>query len=148
MTPCRAAVVINRIEQERSQKYLGTANIRIQSLEFPISESEKLKHHLKLRFLQQGCRTSKDLRHRLNATISQNDLHTALETSNVSCASLLDDSPPYTELEFPPDFRLQCLHGKAVIKAAEEAFDDENERWLVNLYHPGEHDTPSVSLTN
>ncbi|KAJ9129697.1 hypothetical protein NKR23_g12481 [Pleurostoma richardsiae] len=39
-------------------------------------------------------------------------------------------------LEFPPDVRLTCLHGRAAVKAAEEVFDDEDGRWLVNLYLP------------
>ena len=137
MAPYRPAAVTNRVEQERYQKYLGIANVKLQTLEFPPSESEKYKDHLISRFLQQGCRSSKDLRHRINATISQEDFNFAIETSRISQTTLLVDSPPYAELDFPPGFRLQCLHGKAVIKAAEEIFDGENERWLVNFYLPG-----------
>lgn len=136
MSNSQSAAVSARVEQERLQKFLGTANVKLRSLEFPLSESEECKDRLASRFLQQGCRSSKDLRHRINATISEDDLHSAVEASGISRTRLLADSPPYAELDFPLGRQLKCLHGKAIIKAAEEAFDGD-ERWLVNLYLPG-----------
>jgi len=137
MTSVNPATVARRIESERLRKFLGTANVRFQSLDFPVSESGRRKDHLELRFQQQGHRGSKDLRHRINATVSLADLEAALDITGISRSDLLDNSQRTRNLEFPPDVRLTCLHGRAAVKAAEEVFDDEDGRWLVNLYLPG-----------
>ena len=128
--------ITKAIEHERLQKFLGTANVKLHLLDFQFSEIEKRKDLLELRFQQQGHRSSKDLRHRLNATISHDDLNTALKLSGISKADLSANSLGNKDLDLPPGSRLNCLYGKAIIKAAKAVFE-ENDRWLVDLYLPG-----------
>ncbi|KAH7112735.1 hypothetical protein EDB81DRAFT_670705, partial [Dactylonectria macrodidyma] len=130
--------VNQRIEEERRNKFCGTASIKITSLRVPPQATNPTKHSdtdsLKRIFKEEhGCR-QEDIRHHVKAAISQVDLEKALRNSGVLVTQLLDNALPYPKLELPPGTRLECLQGSDRITAADEIFDGIDKRWIVDLF--------------
>jgi len=131
-----------RQEAERSIKYRGTASIKLDVLHFPCEESrEPDKNNVeRLRNLfrgEGGCRRL-DLRNHIPAVISQPQLEAAIEASGTSAERLLEDARDgYPELDFPPGYRLECLHGRHRTLAAAQVLPLEDRRWTVDLYLEG-----------
>ncbi|KAH7111262.1 hypothetical protein B0J11DRAFT_598641 [Dendryphion nanum] len=124
---------------ERSIKYRGTASIKLNVLHFPCEESRQLdeKNVERLRNLfreEGGCRRL-DLRNHVPAIISQSQLDAAMAASRISAGQLLEDARDgYPELDFPPGYRLKCLHGRRRTLAAAQVLPPEDRRWTVDLY--------------
>ncbi|KAI5465187.1 hypothetical protein BGZ63DRAFT_351107, partial [Mariannaea sp. PMI_226] len=138
--PGHSFIEVNqRIETERRAKFLGTASIRFSSLKPRSAAANPIRRPatkpLQRLFREEhGCR-QEDSRHHAKATISQDELQTALMLSGISEISMLKaDSLPYPQLEFPPGTRLECIQGCDRIIAADEVFDGANKRWIVDLY--------------
>jgi len=131
-----------RQEAERGIKYRGTASIKLDVLHFPREESREpdKKNVERLRDLfrgEGGCRRL-DLRNHIPAVISQARLEAAIVASGTSAARLLEDArDSYPELDFPPGYRLECLHGRHRILAAAQVLPVEDKRWTVDLYLEG-----------
>ncbi|TAQ83758.1 hypothetical protein B7494_g7918 [Chlorociboria aeruginascens] len=128
-----------RQEAERSIKYRGTASIKLDVLHFPCEKSREPDENNveKLRNLfrgEGGCRRL-DLRNHIPAVISQPQLEAAIEASRTSAERLLEDARDnYPELDFPPGYRLECLHGRHRTPAAAQVLPLEDRRWTVDLY--------------
>ncbi|KAH7111054.1 hypothetical protein B0J11DRAFT_473541 [Dendryphion nanum] len=116
---------------ERSIKYRGTASIKLNVLHFPCEESRQLdeKNVERLRNLfreEGGCRRL-DLRNHVPAIISQSQLNAAMAASRISAGQLLEDARDgYPKLDFPPGYRLECLHGRHRILAAAQVLPRED----------------------
>jgi Protein of unknown function (DUF3723) len=131
-----------RQEAERAIKYRGTASIKLDVLHFPCEESrepdEKNVERLRKLFREEGGCRRLDLRNHIPAVISQPQLEAAIEASGTSAELLLEDARDgYRELDFPPGYRLECLHGRHRALAAARVLPLEDRRWTVDLYLDG-----------
>ncbi|KAL7940674.1 hypothetical protein V8C42DRAFT_336844 [Trichoderma barbatum] len=123
--------VNRRLEEERRKQYCGTASLQLASLQY-----EKKPHAdtMKKIFRQErGCR-KEDNRHHAKALISQQDLQAAMLRSSVRSEMLMANALPYPELEFPPDFKIECIEGHDRLAAADEVLQGSKKRWIVDLY--------------
>jgi hypothetical protein len=140
MSGTRFIEVTRSIQEEKIIKYRGTASIKLDVLHFPDSRDldEQNIERLKRLFRgERGCR-SEDLQNHIPAVIDQHQLDAALRASGITADRLLANSPGgYAEIDFPPDFRLECLHGRHRIRAAAETFPSRVKRWPVDLYLAG-----------
>jgi hypothetical protein len=85
-----------------------------------------------------SCCRRLDLRNHIPAVISQPQLEAAIEASRTSAERLLEDArDDYPELDFPPGYRLECLHGRHRTLAAAQVLPLEDRRWTVDLYLEG-----------
>ncbi|KAH7108729.1 hypothetical protein B0J11DRAFT_241648 [Dendryphion nanum] len=130
---------------ERSIKYRGTASIKLNVLHFPCEKSRQLDENnverLRNLFREEGGCRRLDLRNHVPAIISQSQLEAAITASQISAERLLEDARNgYPELDFPPGYRLECLHGRHRILAAAQVLPPEDRRWTVDLYLEGTED--------
>ncbi len=128
------------IWKEKLSKFQGKAKVRLEFLHFPLDNGKRIdgknKERLKGVFRTQGC-LRLEPGNQVPAVITRNDLEQAIYKSRTSHSDLLDNlgkEPP--ELEFPPDFRLDCLHGRHRIEAAKElrSLKAKDKWWIVDLY--------------
>lgn len=139
MARARFAAVARRIRQEKSLKYIGVVNIRLDDLWFPNSEGpdkKNVKRLVKLFQGQRGCSPG-DTQNRIPAIIREADLQNALALSNLSREELLASSDSFARLNFSSGFRLECLRGEDRVQAAREVLNGEEPRWVVDLYAAG-----------
>jgi AraC-like DNA-binding protein len=137
---------------ERGINYLGSATIKIEHLYFPHKrpreedanfphgksreEDEKKTRRLEDLFRDSGCHHYK-LRHHVPAIIDERNFNEALTLSNISMDALKKNPTNdgrYLDLQFPPDFRLTCLHGRHRVLAGGRVLPRSERRWTVDLY--------------
>jgi len=123
---------------ERSLKYRGTARVEIEVLYFPPLKTrgpksgEKNVERLKGVFRRKGV-LPEPIPHHIPAVTDRRVLDVALRGSEVS-AEQLWAGPPYKKLEFPPDYRLECLRGQSRTLAAAQILPAEERWWIVDLF--------------
>ncbi|KAH8799663.1 hypothetical protein F5884DRAFT_113249 [Xylogone sp. PMI_703] len=128
-----------RQEAEKSINYRGTASIKLEVLYFLCVESrepdKKNVERLKSLFRGEGGCRRLDLRNHIPAVISESELEAAIAASKISSERLLEDGHDgYPELNFPPGYQLECLHGRHRALAAAQVLPPEDRRWTVDLY--------------
>ena len=108
----------SELEREKGIKYRGTARIRLKWLCFQRKGFDvKNVQHLMSCF-QKDCRRL-DIRNHIPAVISQEDLDSALQVSDIPHGIMLTVSrEEYSELGFWIGYQLECLHGRHRIRAA------------------------------
>jgi hypothetical protein len=135
------------LAEERSIRYRGTASIKLDVLHFPEPDNSNVDREpdkinverLKNLFLDGGCRPD-ELRNHILAVIDQEQLDDAILASGTSAEGLLAEARDgFPELDFPPGYRLECLHGLDRVEAAkkEGVLPPGNKRWTVDLYLAG-----------
>jgi len=123
-----------RIAQEKTEKYIGSANIRLDRLHFPNQSSRNVvdkRVDSLVGLFRESYSPSKPCNH-IIAIIHQEDLRTALQTSKIASGALRDGT--YPELCFQPQYRLHCLRGQHRVRAAKRLFGTKNTYWTVDLY--------------
>jgi hypothetical protein len=126
-----------RFAAERRIKYRGTASVNLEVLHFACEKDEANIARLKNFFRKNGC-DRLDIQNHLPAVIDQEQLDAAIRLSETSAEALMGHPrDEYTELSFPPDFRLECLHGLHRVQAAAEFLPLGDKRWIVDLYLAG-----------
>ncbi|PQK10244.1 hypothetical protein BB8028_0002g05680 [Beauveria bassiana] len=136
MARARFAAVTRRIREEKSLKYIGAAAIRLDHLFFPNSEGpdhKNVKRLVKLFQGQHGCSPG-ETQNRIPAIISEPELQDALAISKLSREELVASGDRFARLNFPAGFRLECLRGEDRVRAASEALNSPEPRWVVDLY--------------
>ncbi|KAJ3499714.1 hypothetical protein NLG97_g109 [Lecanicillium saksenae] len=128
--------VSRRIGIEKSLKYIGTASVMLDHLDFPNAERPNQKNVDRLVKLFQrlrGCSPGEKL-NRIPAVIGETYLQDALAMSNLSREALLSSDGDVAQLHFPSGFRLECLRGKDRVQAARETLCSAKPRWVVDLF--------------
>lgn len=132
-----------RIEVEKSSKFRGRAQVPLEFLYFSVRCPRDLDRsnveRLKAVYLREGVNRLKPENH-VPAIISKADLKSAIKHSGTSLSDLLNRlQENLPRLKFPPNFRLQCLHGKHRIQAAKESarLKGEEKWWTVTFYLEG-----------
>ncbi|KAJ2982773.1 hypothetical protein NQ176_g1164 [Zarea fungicola] len=128
--------VSRRIGTEKSLKYIGTASVRLDHLDFPNAErpnQKNVERLVKLFRKLRGCSPGEKL-NRIPAVISEAYLQDALTISNLSREALLSSNSDAAQLNFPSGFRLECLRGKDRVQAARETLCSPEPRWVVDLF--------------
>jgi hypothetical protein len=131
-----------KIATERRIQYRGTASIALEALHFPCEGSRDIDdrnvERLMNVFREEKCRRL-PIQNHVVAEIDQRQLDAALAASGISAEALFKDPcDSYLELDFPPNFRLRCLHGQHRIIAATAVLPPEDRRWTVDFYLAGE----------
>ncbi|KAL4755928.1 DUF3723 domain-containing protein [Aspergillus foveolatus] len=126
-----------RLATERRLKYLGTAKVSINQIQFepPLPRDLDSKNVARLReiFRKNQCRRL-DVDNHVPATVSQQDLAVALQNANVSQQSLLTNNPPhFPELRFAAG-QLRALHGRHRVQAGAEVLPPADRWWTIDLY--------------
>lgn len=130
-----------RIEEERREKYRGTASIKLASLNFQDATRRSKAHEENAEAIkrifeeERGCR-QEDSRHHAKAIVSRQVLQAALKKSNVSQDDLLADRLPFPQLLLPGGIRLECIQGHDRLTAADKFLRGE-KRWVVDLFLDG-----------
>ncbi|KAF2182665.1 hypothetical protein K469DRAFT_443832, partial [Zopfia rhizophila CBS 207.26] len=129
-----------RIEAEKSSKFRGRARVSLEFLYFSVHCPRDLDRsnveRLKGVYLREGVKRLEPKNH-VPAIISKADLKSAIKHSGTSLSDLLNrPQENLPRLKFPPNFRLQCLHGKHRIDAAKESprLKGEEKWWTVTFY--------------
>lgn len=132
-----------RLASERNIKYLGTASIEILALDISPQHTRELDREnverLRKLFETEGCHHT-DIQNHVPAIIGEEQLAVALQAAGITADALLhntQEGPP--ELDFPADYRLECLHGRHRLHAGLEALPRHGRRWTVDLYLTGAH---------
>lgn len=132
-----------RIEAEKSSKFRGRAQVPLEFLYFSVHCPRDLDRsnveRLKGVYLREGINRLKPENH-VPAIIRKADLKSAIKHSGTSLSDLLNrPQENLPQLKFPPNFRLQCLHGKHRIQAANELthLKVEDKWWTVTFYLEG-----------
>jgi hypothetical protein len=102
-------------------------------LHFPCEESrepdEKNVERLRKLFREEGGCCRLDLQNHIPAVINQPQLAVTIEASRTSVKQFLEDARDgYRELDFPPGYRLECLHGRYRALAAAHVLPLEDRR--------------------
>jgi hypothetical protein len=122
---------------EKETKYLGSASICIETLRFQREEDKVNVERLKQLFQKTGY-DRVDTQNHVPAVIDGDTLHVAVQSSEIPIKRLgLDRNGNYVKLEFPPTFRLECLHGGDRVYAASSLLPSGDKRWVVDLYQDG-----------
>ncbi|KAF4445477.1 hypothetical protein FALBO_17180 [Fusarium albosuccineum] len=144
-----------RLRDEKQEKFLGTASIRFETLDFSLSQEqyplgedpdrsnvESLEH-----MFQQGCSWSPDqISHQIPALIDPAQLEEAAHNAAVSIDVLKQEAGNFVELNFPPNFRIQCLRGQARVLAANAVLANRHKRWVIRLYSPDLSEEAKIDL--
>lgn len=132
-----------RFEHEKCNKFKGSARIKLEHLNFSCNESRELDvsnvKRLVFIFEDEGCFHENNRNH-IPAVINEKQLDVAIRTSETSYDMLLGNrqtKPP--QLQFPSQFRLECLHGRHRIQAGREMIPPQLY-WTVDLYLAGRQD--------
>ncbi|KAJ2976444.1 hypothetical protein NQ176_g4953 [Zarea fungicola] len=128
--------VSRRISSEKALKHVGTAEVKLDVLDFPISNGANAKNVKRLARLFKGQRgyNPGEPQNRIPAVIDEVDLQNALALSRLSRESLLSRDNKYPRLEFPLEFRLECLRGRDRVQAFEEVSRSPDPHWVVDLF--------------
>ncbi|KGQ02690.1 hypothetical protein BBAD15_g12095 [Beauveria bassiana D1-5] len=136
MTRSRFVAASRRIQQEKSSKYIGAVNIRLDNLCFPYSrgpDKKNVKRLIKLFQGQRGCNPG-ETQNRIPAIISEAELQNALAISNLTRGDLVARGDSFSRLDMPSAFQLECLRGEDRVQAAREVLNSPEPRWVVDLY--------------
>lgn len=129
-----------RLATERRLKYLGTAKVSINQIQFepPLPRDLDPKNLARLRaiFRKNRCRRL-DVDNHVPAIVSRRDLAVALQKANISERSLLTNDPHhFPELMFAAG-QLQALHGRHRVQAGADVLPPADRWWTVDLYLDG-----------
>jgi hypothetical protein len=130
------------LDEEKCSKFLGTAKVDLQFLEFPAKQRggqdfQARTEALKERFKKEGC-LHQDSRFRISAVVSQEQLDAALQNSGISATTLMvngHNSPP--DIRFPTGTRIECLYGYFRVQAGLQVLPPEMRWWTVDLFKNG-----------
>lgn len=133
---------IRRLEN-KSSGFRGSARIHLKHLQFKEPKDLSLSLHLDPKnvarlvkiFELEGCLRIEE-EHRIPATINETVLQMVLSSSSLTNAELLTTGVP-PELQLPQYTRLNCLHGRHRIAAAQQILLPGNKWWTVDLYTEG-----------
>lgn len=133
---------LRRLEN-RSSSFRGSARIHLKHLLFEEPKGVSLSLHLDSKnvarlvkvFELEGCLRLEE-EHRVPAVINEAILQEALSSSSLTNADLLTTGVP-PELQLPQFTRLNCLHGRHRIAAAQQTLLPGNKWWTVDLYTEG-----------
>ena len=132
-----------RLSLERTQKFKGTARIRLEFLKFGEPTFRELDpqivKNLKAEFQKaRGCQPL-DRQHHIPALIDKEDLERAIHCANVGEEQLKSTIPSdWPILVFPKEYRLSCLHGQHRVKAGLEVLALRERWWAIDLYATGQ----------
>ena len=141
-----AQILATQVDNERRIQFIGTANVSLESLQFPSKSSRSVDprnvSRLQNLFLTEGC-YRQNLHHHIAAEISASQLAEVLSASNVSEAILSEGNgtDTYPHLEFSTGKKLDCLNGQHRILAASSVLTPPDRYWPVDLYRAGEWQT-------
>ncbi|KAA8652086.1 DUF3723 domain-containing protein [Aspergillus tanneri] len=126
-----------RLATERRLKYLGTAKVSINQIEFdpPLPRDLDPKNLGRLReiFRKNRCRRL-DVDNHVPAIVSCQDLAAALRKANVPQQLLLTNDPHQCpQLRFAAG-QLRALHGRHRVQAGTEVLPPADRWWMVDLY--------------
>jgi hypothetical protein len=123
---------------EKSAKSRGSANIKLEVLYFQRDSDDRNTRRLTTLF-RKGGHHRLDSHNHVLAVIDAQSLESALRDSGLSADMLLDNSQgSYRDLNFPPGFRLRCLHGVDRVQAAAQSLPPRDRRWVVDLFVEGD----------
>ncbi|KAL4891360.1 hypothetical protein BDV59DRAFT_68017 [Aspergillus ambiguus] len=126
-----------RLATERRLKYLGTAKVHINQIQFdpPLPRDLDPKNLSRLReiFRKNRCRRL-DVDNHVPAIVSQHDLSLALQKANVLRTSLLTNDPQQFPLLGFTVGQLRALHGRHRVQAGAETLPPADRWWTVDLY--------------
>jgi hypothetical protein len=126
----------------KQRYYLGTVRIAISSLTFSKGTrptSQKIVKHLQHSFESDGCRRLEPANY-LPAVIDEGILIRSLSESSISPESIRqppENGTPHL-LSLPQGYKIDCLHGRHRVLAAEPSLMGQNSWWTVTLYRSGE----------
>ena len=136
-----------KLNAERCVHFRGTARVKLEQLEFKWSEARELSREnvdrLKEIFRTESVRRLEPRNH-IPAVVDHSHLDAALKASDVAGEILLNNpesGPP--ELQFPPRYRVTCLHGGHRIQAAREFLPAVDAWWTVDFYLKGSSNSHS-----
>jgi hypothetical protein len=122
---------------EKRAKCRGSASVKLEVLYYNREADEQNTKRLKHLFKKGGHFRLDGCNHVL-AIIDPQSLDTAIQASGLSADMLLDNPQgQYNELDFPPGFRLKCLHGLDSARAAAQSLPQGDRRWIVDLFVAG-----------
>jgi hypothetical protein len=129
---------------EKSAKFRGSASIKLEVLHFEREADEQNTRRFQELF-RSGGHHRQDSRNHVLAFIDPQSLSAALRMSDLSVDILLINSHGgYKELNFPPGFRLRCLHDLSRARAGAQCLPPGDGRWVVDLFSGG--DMPPLGL--
>jgi hypothetical protein len=137
---------IKHIHEEQRQKFLGTASIRLEALDFSLTQVNKLPGNepdwdnvksLGGLFLGGAGFAPHHLCHQIPALINPVELSQVLSDGGIPTERLTRTDVNILELELPPDTRVLCLRGQDSILAAMRVALDADRRWVIRLYAKG-----------
>ncbi|KAK9604418.1 hypothetical protein V6Z93_002386 [Aspergillus fumigatus] len=126
-----------QLATERRLKYLGTAKVPINNIQFdpPLPRDLDPKNLNRLReiFRKNRCRRL-DIDNHVPAIVSHHDLRLALQRANVPRGSLLTDDPQHFPFLGFMAGQLRALHGRHRVQAGAEILPPADRWWTVDLY--------------
>ena len=133
---------IHRLEKKFSS-FRGSARIHLKHLHFEEPSDKSMSLHLDPKnvariikiFELEGCLRMEE-EHRIPAIIEDGLLQEALRLSSLTNTALVSARVP-PELQLPQSIKLNCLHGRHRIAAAQEFLLPGNKWWTVDLYSGG-----------
>ncbi|KAF1970799.1 hypothetical protein BU23DRAFT_537524 [Bimuria novae-zelandiae CBS 107.79] len=125
---------------EKRAKYRDVAFVKLEALGFSYEESKVESRRLRKLFTNSGC-DEVNTRKRLPVCVDAESLTVAIQHSSLSPDLLIEEpKDTYRELNFPPGFRLECLEGLEIVRAAAPILSAGTNRWAVELYLAGNSD--------
>jgi len=120
---------------ERQSKFRGSAKIKLKHLQFDSSAFVDPKNVTRLTqiFELEGCHRL-DVEHHVPAIIKEHLLQSSVALSNITAPDLMKNRVP-PDLRLPTEVKLECLHGKHRIAAAQKFLYLPGDKWwTVDLY--------------
>ncbi|KAL4889154.1 hypothetical protein BDV59DRAFT_205428 [Aspergillus ambiguus] len=140
-----------RLAAERRLKYLGTAKVHINQIQFdpPLPRDLDPKNLNRLReiFRKNRCRRL-DVDNHVPAIVSQHDLSLTLQKANVPRRLLLTNDPQHFPLLGFSVGQLRALHGRHRVQAGAEMLPPADRWWTVDLYSDDLGDGLKTSLVD
>ncbi|KAL7755442.1 hypothetical protein ACKLNR_014540 [Fusarium oxysporum f. sp. zingiberi] len=134
---------MERLRDEQTQKFLGTASVRLEVLDFSLTHDTRLPgsepdwdnvESLGGLFLNGISFAPHQISHQIPALIDQTQFNEALNNANVSSERLKRNDVEIVELNFAAGSRVHCLRGQDRVLAAMRVAEDMNRRWVIRLY--------------
>ncbi|RSL95855.1 hypothetical protein CDV31_013710 [Fusarium ambrosium] len=132
-----------RLRDEKKRKFLGTASIRFEALDFSLCQHQKPlsggpdKENVDSleNLFRRGCGWSPDqISHQIPALIDPAELSEALQNAGIQDERLKRAEEDFAELNFAPSVRVHCLKGQHRVLAADATVANRNKRWVIRLY--------------
>ncbi|KAK7936219.1 hypothetical protein LTR80_011357 [Exophiala xenobiotica] len=129
-----------RIEEERKQRFYGSARVDLDALTFDTSPAcqvhEPNIERLVSAFQRAGCLRLHPQYH-VPAIVVKGELDTAIANAASSQDALLHHDPSkWPTLIFPDTFRIQCLHRRHPVEAGRRYLSVNDRWWVVDFYAP------------